>query len=67
MAINIYSILAMASEPEKIFFRVKNPLSDNQLSLIIGTIQAMQCFKSWFCGELFTTGDINEVILNLIS
>ena len=67
MAIDIFSIPAISSEPEKVFSGAKNTLSDNWTSLTMSTIQAPQCLKSWFCSGLFTKGDINRVIPDLIS
>lgn len=67
MAIDIFSIPAMSSEPERVFSGAKNTLSDNRASLTMSTIQATQCLKSWFCNGLFIKGDINGVIPDLIS
>lgn len=41
MAINIFSILALLSESERVFSRAKNTLSDNWVSMSMDTIQAM--------------------------
>ena len=67
MAIDIFSIPAMSSEPERVFSGAKNTLSDNRASLTMSTIQATQCLKSWFRSGLFTKKDINGVIPDFIS
>ena len=62
MAIDIFSIPAMSSEPERVFSGAKNTLSDNRASMGIDIIQATQCLKSWFRSGLFTKENISQVI-----
>lgn len=53
MAIDIFSIPAMSSEPERVFSGTKNTISNNRASLNMESIQATQCLKSWFRSGLF--------------
>lgn len=62
MAIDIFSIPAMSSEPERVFSGAKNTLSDNRASMSISTIPITQCLKLWFCSGLFTREEISKVI-----
>ena len=62
MAIDIFSIPAMSSEPERVFSGAKNTLSDNRASMGMDTIQATQCLKSWFRSGLFAKDNISQVI-----
>ena len=46
-ALNIHSIPAMSAEPERVFSGTKQTISDSRHSLGSGTIEALQCLRSW--------------------
>lgn len=62
MAIDIFSIPAMSSEPEHVFSGTKNTISDNRASLNMETIEATQCLKSWFRSGLLSKTDFGEAL-----
>lgn len=62
MTINIFSILAMLAEPERVFSEAKNALSNNWVSMGMNTIQKIQCLKSWFYNNLFTKDNISQMM-----
>ena len=61
MAIDIYSIPAMSSEPERVFSGTKHTISDNRCKLTSETIEVLECLKSWFRLEIFTEEDLHAV------
>lgn len=62
MAIDIYSIPAMSSEPERVFSQAKRTISDHKASLKAETIELLECMKSWFRLGIFTQEDLNAII-----
>jgi hypothetical protein len=48
MAIDILTIPAMSSEPERLFSGAKISITDHRNRLGAETIQALECLKSWF-------------------
>ena len=66
MAINIYSIPAMSSEPERVFSGAKLTVSDQRNSLKSGTIELLECLKSWFQLGIFTEEDLHAVLNDLV-
>ena len=62
MAIDIYSIPAMSSEPERVFSGAKHTISDQRMRLKIESIELLECLKSWFRIGLFTEQELHEMI-----
>jgi len=62
MAINIFSIPAMSSEPERVFSGAKHTITEQRMSLKIDTIELLECLKSWFRIEVFTEEDLHEIV-----
>ena len=62
MAIDIYSIPPMSSEPERVFSGTKHTISDQRCSLKIEAIELLECLKSWFRIGIFTQEDLHSVI-----
>ena len=62
MAIDIYSIPAMSSEPERVFSGVKRTISDSRGSLGSEIIELLKCLKSWFRLSIFTNEDLHAIV-----
>ena len=62
MAIDIYSIPAMSSEPERVFSSAKHTVSDQRNSLEAKTIELLECMKSWFRLGIFTEQDLHAIV-----
>ena len=64
LAIDIFSISAMSSEAERVFFffGTKHTISDERESLHITTGEARECLKSWFWAGLFTNNELSQTI-----
>ncbi len=62
MAIDIYSIPAMSSEPERVFSGAKHTISEQRASLKSTTIELLECLKSWFRIGIFTEQDLHAII-----
>lgn len=62
MAIDIYSIPAMSSEPERVLSGTKNTIPENRSRLDSETIGILECLKSWFQLDLFTDEDLNNIV-----
>jgi hAT family C-terminal dimerisation region len=62
MAIDIYSIPAMSSEPERVFSSAKHTVSDQRNSLEAETIELLECMKSWFRLGIFTEQDLHLIV-----
>ena len=62
MAIDIYSIPGMSSEPERVFSAAKHTVSDQRNSLGAETIELLECLKSWFKLGIFTEQDLTAII-----
>ena len=65
MAIDIYSIPAMAAQPERVFSGIKHTVSDQRNSLKSTTIELLECLKSWFRLGVFTEQDLHAIVGNL--
>ena len=65
MAIDIYSIPAMSSEPERIFSGAKLTFSDQRNGLKSETIELLEYLKSWFRLGIFTEEDLHAVVNDL--
>ena len=62
MAIDIFSIPAMSSEPERVFSGAKHTISEQRNSLKADTIEILECLKSWFRLGIFTEQDLHAVV-----
>ncbi len=62
MAINIFSIPAILSEPERVFSGVKHTITDQRISLKSETIELLECLKLWFRINIFTEEDLYAII-----
>ena len=62
MAINIYSIPSISSEPERVFSSTKYIITDQRCRLKIETIELLECLKSCFRIGIFTQEDLYSVI-----
>ena len=62
MAIDIYSIPAISSEPERVFSSAKHTLSDQRNSLEAETIELLECMKSWIRLGIFTEQDLHAIV-----
>lgn len=62
MEIDIYSLPAMASEPERVFFEAKQATSDQRNNLKEETIELLEWSKSWFRLGIFTAGDLHSIV-----
>ena len=62
MAIDIYSIPAMSSEPERVFSGAKHTVSDQRNSLKADTIEILECLKSWFRTGIYTQQDLHAIV-----
>lgn len=67
MAIDIFSIPAISSEPERVFSGTKHTITAERASLNPETTEALECMKSWFSAGLFTKEDLNQALANQIS
>ena len=65
MAIDIYSLPAMSSEPERDFSGAKHTIIKQRNSLKAGSIEALKCLKSWFRVGLFPDQDLHTIISEL--
>ena len=62
MAIDIFLVPAMLSEPERVFLGVKYTLTEQRMRCNIETIQLLECLKSWFRLGIFTEEDLHTII-----
>lgn len=62
MAIDIYSIPAMSSEPERVLSGTKNTIPENRSRLDSETIGILECLKWWFQLDLFTDEDLHNIV-----
>ena len=62
MAIDVFLIPAMSSEPERIFSGAKHTLTEQRLSYSIETIELLECLKSWFKLGIYTEEDLYTII-----
>lgn len=65
MAIDIYSIPAMSSEPERVFSGAKHTITDQRCNLKIETIEMLECLKSWFRIGIYNQQELHEIIAGL--
>ena len=66
MAIDVFSISAMSSEPERVFSRAKRTILDFRDSLRSESIELLKCLKSWFRLGIFTKEDLYIIIGTII-
>jgi hypothetical protein len=64
MALDILSIPAMSAEPERLFSDTKITLQDRRNRLGIGTIEAIECIKSWSRTHNLAWVDDVELVLD---
>ena len=62
MAIDVFSVPAMSSEPERVFSGAKHTLTEQRMRCNIETIQLLECLKSWFRLGIFTESDLHNII-----
>jgi len=62
MAIDIFSIPAMSSEPERVFSGAKHTITDQRMSRKSETIELLECLKLWFRINIFTEEDLHAII-----
>ena len=62
MAIDIYSVPAISSEPKRVFSGAKYTISDHRASLKSETIKLLECLKSWFRLGIFTQQDLHDIV-----
>lgn len=62
MIIDIYFILIMFSELERIFFSVKYTVSNQKNSFETEIIKLLKCMKSWFRLGIFTEQDLHFIV-----
>ena len=62
MVIDIHSIPAMSSEPERVFSGARHTVSDQRASLKSKTIELLECLKSWFRLGIFTEQDLHAIV-----
>ena len=65
MAIDIYFIPAMSSEPERVFSGAKRTISDDKGNLQSETIELLECMKSWFKLGIFTKEDLHAIVATM--
>jgi hypothetical protein len=58
MALDVLSIPAMSAEPERLFSSAKISITDRRNRLGIESMEAIECFKSWFSKVSVQTGAI---------
>lgn len=62
MAIDVFSIPAMSSEPERVFSGAKHTLTEQRMRCSIITIELLECLKSWFRLGIFVEKDLHVII-----
>lgn len=62
MAIDVFSIPAMSSEPERVFSGAKHTLTEQRMRCSIETIELLECLKSWFRLGIFTEEDLHVIV-----
>lgn len=62
MAIDVFSIPAMSSEPERVFSGAKHTLNKQRIRCTVKTIELLECLKSWFKLGNFTEEDLHTII-----
>lgn len=62
MAIDVFSIPAMSSEPERVFSGAKRTMSDHRMSMKTETVELLECLKSWFRLGIYTEKDLHTII-----
>ncbi|KFY19669.1 hypothetical protein V493_07869 [Pseudogymnoascus sp. VKM F-4281 (FW-2241)] len=55
-AIDVLSIPAMSDEPERLFSRAANTLNEDRVQLLLETVQALECIKSWTLQKIGNEG-----------
>ena len=62
MVIDIFSIPAMSSEPERVFSQVKYTLDKQRSRKKALTLEITECLKSWFRIGIFTQEDLHLIL-----
>ena len=62
MAIDVFSVPAMSSEPERVFSGAKHTLTEQRIRCNIETIQLLEYLKSWFRLGIYTEEDLHTII-----
>ncbi len=62
MAIDIFSIPAMSSEPERVFSGAKHTINEQRMSMKTDTLELLECMKSWFRLGIYTEQDLHTII-----
>lgn len=63
MAIDIYSVPAMSSEPERVFSWTKHNITDEKCRLNGETIELLECLKSSFRLGIFARSDLLSTVV----
>ena len=67
MAIDIFNIPAMSSEPgaqsqKRHISGAQNTVSDQRTSLKSDTIEVLECLKTWFCTGIYAEQDLHAIV-----
>lgn len=65
ITINIYFILAMSLEAERVFLGAKRTISNLRENLKSETIELLKCLKLWFRLGIFTKEDLYVIITTI--
>ena len=58
MAMSVFAIPSMSSEPERVFSSTKHLISDKRASLGPEAIEWLECVKHWMKADLYTNEDV---------
>ena len=62
MAIDIFSIPAMSSEPERVFSAAKHTINEQRMAIRATTLEVLECLESWFRIGLSTQEDLHIIL-----
>ena len=62
MAIDVFSIPAMSSEPERVFSQAKYTVTEQRMRVSIETLEIVETLKSWFRLGIFIEEDLHTII-----
>lgn len=65
MAIDIYSVPATSSEPERVLSGTRNTIPDSRSRLDSETIGILGCLKSWCQLDIFTDEDLHDIVADM--
>jgi hypothetical protein len=60
MALNLLSIPAMSTVPERLFLSCKITLTDRRNKLSVRVIEVLECLRSWYQVQRFDLEDVEE-------